>query len=112
MVRHSAWSWCWLPLVTPGYPWLPLVTPLYVNGRLLSRFITSGRRSGHQHRASMYHPVGIVSPCHPERYTRRQVRKVTLVPSGHLTDVVCVGCVCVCLCVCVCVFVCMYTRCS
>ena len=42
--------------------------------RLFGRLIPNARRPGQgQYRASMYHPVDIVSPCNPDRYMRRQV---------------------------------------
>ena len=60
----------------------------------------------------MYHPVGIVSPCNPDRYTRRQVLHLchhhVYWECGNGVYV----CVCVCMCVCcvhvcVCVYVCV-----
>ncbi|KAL5473124.1 hypothetical protein EMCRGX_G027570 [Ephydatia muelleri] len=59
-------------------------------GWLFGRLIPSGRRPGQQYRASMYHPVGIVSPCNPDRYTRRQLsigQKINNEQSASLDDI-------------------------
>lgn len=59
-------------------------------GWLFGRFIPNVRRPGQQHRASLYHPVDITSPCNPERYTRRQLsigQKINSEQSASLDNI-------------------------